>query len=336
MSLLENKRYIIEYIWIDESIRSQTKIIKKKPLSINDIPNINIEKNNIELILKPCKIFKDPFRLEDNILVLCDCYNIDNTPYITNTRILAKKIFKKNVNDDPLFKLEQEYVIFNKENNQPIGWPSNGYPNKQGQYYCGIGNKNAFGRKIAEAHYKACLYAGINITGINAEVMPGQWKYKIGICDGIISSDHLWISRYILERISEDYNIYISFDPKPIKGDWNGSGCHIKYSTNNMRIFNEDNSYNNIINAINKLKLNHNEHIKVYGINNENRLLGKLNTSKYNKFTYDINNKSASVCIPYKTYNNKCGYFEDRRPGSNIDPYIVTSKIFETTCLKKK
>lgn len=44
----------------------------------------------------------------------------------------------------------------------------------QGPYYCGIGVDKAFGRDIVDAHYKACLYAGINISGINGEVMPGQ------------------------------------------------------------------------------------------------------------------------------------------------------------------
>jgi len=44
----------------------------------------------------------------------------------------------------------------------------------QGPYYCGIGANKAFGRDIVDSHYKACLYAGINISGINGEVMPGQ------------------------------------------------------------------------------------------------------------------------------------------------------------------
>lgn len=47
----------------------------------------------------------------------------------------------------------------------------------QGPYYCGAGADKAFGRDIVNSHYKACLYAGINISGINGEVMPGQVQY---------------------------------------------------------------------------------------------------------------------------------------------------------------
>ena len=59
----------------------------------------------------------------------------------------------------------------------------------QGPYYCSIGTENAFGRAVCEAHYKCCLYAGINISGINGEVMPGQWEYQVGPCTGIESGD---------------------------------------------------------------------------------------------------------------------------------------------------
>jgi glutamine synthetase len=75
-----------------------------------------------------------------------------------------------------------------------------------------------------ESHYRACLAAGIKISGINAEVLPGQWEYQIGPCTGIESGDHSWIARYIMHRVCEDYGVVVSFDPKPIPGDWNGSG----------------------------------------------------------------------------------------------------------------
>jgi glutamine synthetase len=48
----------------------------------------------------------------------------------------------------------------------------------KGPYYCGNGADKAFGRDIVNSHYKACLYAGINISGVNGEVMPGQVKKK--------------------------------------------------------------------------------------------------------------------------------------------------------------
>ena len=48
-----------------------------------------------------------------------------------------------------------------------------------GPYYCGVGANKVYGRDVVEAHYRACLYAGINISGTNAEVMPAQWEYQV-------------------------------------------------------------------------------------------------------------------------------------------------------------
>lgn len=139
--------------------------------------------------------------------------------------------------DKPLFGLEQEYTLMDRDG-WPFGWPKGGYPQPQGPYYCGIGACLALGRDLVEAHYKACLYAGVNIRGTNAEVMPAQWEYQVGPCEGIDAGDQLWMSRYLLMRIAEEFGIQVSFDPKPISGDWNGAGCHTNFSTLKMR---EDN-----------------------------------------------------------------------------------------------
>ena len=70
---------------------------------------------------------------------------------------------------------------------------------------------------MVEAHYRARLYAGVNISGTNAEVMPAQWEFQIGPCEGIEMGDDLWMSRYLLHRVAEDFGLLVTMDPKPMK-----------------------------------------------------------------------------------------------------------------------
>jgi glutamine synthetase len=242
---------------------------------------------------------------------------------------MANEIFNKKLDEKPWFGLEQEYFI--QDDGFDTIWMRSP---PQGKYYCGVGNENAIHRKIAELHLKHCISAGINIAGINAEVAPQQWEYQIGICEGIEAGDHLWMARYLLERIGEEYNVNINLSPKPLKGDWNGSGCHTNYSTENMRNGTNSKTGLDYINeAVIRLSETHEEHMKVYGLGNEERMTGEYETADFNKFSDGIANRGASLRRGHDTIKNKKGYFEDRRPSSNCDPYLVTSIIFKTTCL---
>lgn len=178
-------------------------------------------------------------------------------------------------------------------------------------------------------HYKACLYAGVKISGTNAEVMPGQWEFQIGPCQGISMGDHLWMARYLIQRIAEDFNVDVSFAPK-LFADWNGSGCHTNYSTKTMRAGTGGMKY--IEDMMVKLAAKHVLHLSIYGEGNEKRLTGHHETSSMHKFSYGVGNRAASVRIPTSTMHaNGMGYIEDRRPSSNMDPYVVCAMIADTT-----
>jgi glutamine synthetase len=217
---------------------------------------------------------------------------------------------------------------------RPLGWPEKGLPSPQGMYYCSAGAQNAFGRQIAETHLRICINAGLKIAGINAEVAPGQWEFQCGIARGMELGDHLWVARYLLNRVGEIMHAEVNIQPKPInvKG-WNGSGCHCNYSTKSTR---SEGGYEVIKEHCKRLEEAHKSHIQVYGRDNHLRLSGKYETSSMDKFSYGVANRAASVRIPVGTESEKKGYYEDRRPASNMDPYVVSAILVDTTVLKGK
>ncbi|CDO58073.1 hypothetical protein DV451_000560 [Geotrichum candidum] len=336
LSLPQKGAIMAEYIWIDgtNNIRSKCKTLYEKPSSPADLPEWNFDGSsteqapgdNSDIYLRPVAIYPDPLRLGDNIIVLAECYNSDGTPNGTNYRHECAKLMDAHSGAEIWFGIEQEYTLFDNLGN-PYGWPAGGFPAPQGPYYCGVGNGKVYCRDIVEAHYKACLAAGITISGINAEVMPSQWEYQVGPCPGIAMGDELTVSRYLLHRVAEDFGVTISFHPKPLKGDWNGAGCHTNVSTKEMRA---EGGIAAIEEAIGKLAKRHKEHIAVYGEDNDQRLTGRHETASATTFSYGVANRGCSVRIPRSVAKEGKGYFEDRRPASNIDPYLVTGIIVET------
>jgi len=332
----------VEYVWIggNNELRSKTKVIWNDVSTLTDIPEWNYDGSSTEqasgmdseVIIKPRAMFKDPFRGLPHKLVMCDTYTPQGEPLSNNNRVWANSVFDSNLEQEPWFGLEQEYFLIHPTTNLPIGFNED---KQQGQFYCSVGAQNAFGRTIAEEHLQCCVYAGIKISGINAEVAPGQWEFQIGPCVGIEEGDHLWMARYLLQRVAETHNLSVDFEPKPLQGDWNGSGCHTNYSTKYMREGHGDKTGLSFIeDAIHKLSLKHQEHMNVYGSGNDLRMTGEHETASYDVFSHGIANRGASVRIGYANYNNKKGYFEDRRPSSNCDPYLVTGMIFKTTFLE--
>ncbi|KAI9750207.1 MAG: glutamate--ammonia ligase [Lichina confinis] len=327
---------LAEYIWIDgqNGVRSKTKTLTSAPSSIDDLPEWNFDGSstgqapggNSDVYLRPVAMYPDPFRQRDNVLVLCECWDSDGSPNKFNFRHECNRLMEAHKERQTWFGLEQEYTLFDSLD-KVYGWPKGGFPGPQGPYYCGVGCGKVFCRDIVEAHYKACLYAGIKISGINAEVMPAQWEFQVGPCEGIEMGDQLWLARFLLHRVAEEFGAKISFHPKPIPGDWNGAGLHTNVSSEETR---GPGGIKHIEAAMEKLEKRHREHIEVYGSDNALRMTGQHETAALDSFTYGVANRGASVRIPRSVAKEGRGYFEDRRPASNADPYQITGIIVET------
>jgi glutamine synthetase len=327
----------LEYLWLDgctpTQIRSKTKVVKE--FGTNEEPpvwgfdgssTLQAEGSDSDCVLKPVRVYPNPLDTDSSI-VLCEVWNVDDTPHETNTRRKLEETLVDLCYDiDEWVGFEQEYTLF--ENGRPLGWPviELGEPEPQGDYYCG---RNV-GESIMRKHMNACIQAGISICGTNAEVMLGQWEYQIGAGGSIHMSDDLWVARWLMERICEHYELSVSLHPKPIEGDWNGAGCHTNFSTGIMR--EEMGGMAEILNACLKLKDTHKEHIKVYGQDNEQRLTGEHETCSIEEFRYGVSDRGASIRIPWQVEKDGRGYLEDRRPSSNCDPYIVSQKLIQTIC----
>jgi glutamine synthetase len=176
-----------EYIWVDgteptKKLRSKTKILP----DAKDVPDWGFDGSSTnqaeghasDCILRPVFVCPDPIRGGDNILVLNEVFDAEGKPHKTNTRALLRNVAEKHAAQEAWYGMEQEYTMF--RNNRPLGWPEGGYPAPQGPFYCGVGADELFGRSIVEKHMDACLQAGLKLSGINAEVMPGQWEFQIG------------------------------------------------------------------------------------------------------------------------------------------------------------
>jgi glutamine synthetase len=278
-----------------------------------------------DCVLKPVFSCPDPLRGGDDILVMSEVLLTNMTPHPTNTRSLLVPVAEKYAKHEPLFGIEQEYNLFKE--GRPYGFPAGGFPAPQGFYYCGVGADEVFGREVVEEHLDACLVAGLGLSGINAEVMPGQWEFQVGPLSPLDVSDQMWMARWLLYRIAEDYGIAATIDPKPVKGDWNGAGAHTNFSTKSMR-----SSYPPILAACEALGKKAAEHVEQYGHGIEDRLTGEHETAPWNEFSYGVSDRGASVRIPWQVEVDQKGYIEDRRPNANMDPYIVTRLITDTVC----
>jgi glutamine synthetase len=326
--------YRAEYIWIDgqkptAKLRSKTKIVPdgaEPPIwGFDGSSTEQAPGDSSDCVLRPVLVKPDPIRGGDDVLVMAEVLNTDLTPHESNTRAACVAAAEKYAEHDAWFGIEQEYTFF--KDGRPHGWPVGGFPAPQGGYYCGVGADEIWGRDVVETHTRACLDAGIAISGTNAEVMIGQWEFQIGPLGPVEVADELWMARWLLYRIAEDHDISAHLTPKPVQGDWNGAGAHTNFSTKEMR-----ENYDAIIAACEALGKNADLHIQNYGAGIEERLTGLHETAPWTEYHYGVSDRGASVRIPWQVAKEGKGYIEDRRPNANMDPYVVTRLITETVC----
>ena len=331
-------KHKLEYIWLDgykptQSLRSKTKIESDFSGKLEDAGEWNFDGSSTEqasgddsdTLLKPVALYPDPDRFGGNgWLVMCEVLNADGTPHESNGRATI-------TDDDEgfWFGFEQEYTLIDPDTNLPLGFPKNGYPGPQGPYYTSVGTRNAVGRDIVDEHLHLCLEAGINVEGINAEVMMGQWEFQVFAKGAGNAGDEIWMARYIMERTGEKYGVAIDWHPKPVKGDWNGSGMHANFSNGAMRDQGGKEMMTKICETFGE---NIDRHISVYGADNDQRLTGLHETQAIDKFSYGEHDRGASIRIPVNTIQDDWkGRLEDRRPASNGDPYKIAAAIIQTT-----
>jgi glutamine synthetase len=307
--------YILEYIWIDGRGNLRSKYRTAYPKfdssyagmgSDNYIPvehwNYDDGSNN-DIVLVPVAHYANPFFEPGRaFLILCDTRRDDGAPTETSFRRDAEKVFESGGRKiNPWFSIEQKYLITHSE---VVNFAQ--HDEESQRYCCGVGSRATTLRKLAEKHYEYCLHAGLKISGINAEVAPSQWEFQIGSCSGISAGDELWVARYILHKLSEEFGVCISFQLAPVSVP--PSTLNTKFSTEYSR---DKNGLKYIYNYIDRLskKCSHDA-----------------------GFAAADRGASANIRIPNSVLKAGCGYLEDRRPASDADPYQVIASIFSTAC----
>ena len=290
--VLIHDSYILEYVWIDGYGNLRSKYRTAYPCfdSMGDAVcahNWNYDDGgggafSEEIVLVPVAHFSNPFFEPGRaFFILCDTYRADGIPTDTNFRCHALTAFSKGLDPDlrPWFRIKQDCAV-------------------------GVGVGVGTLRKLAEKHYEYCLQAGLQIGGINADVAPNRWEFRIGPCCGLDAGDELWVARYILHKLGQEFGVCISFKPEVVSTKLNTT-----FSTEETR-----------------------EKIKG-GLKRIYKYIDRLSKKNiHNDPEFALGAATTEIRIPTSVLKAGCGYFEDRRPPSDDDPYRVIAAIFITAC----
>ena len=350
----------VTYVWNDgrtDRTKSKSRVLSHVPVTAADVPvwgfgmviqdPVSGKPVAADHFLRPIRLYKDPFRGGSNRIVLCDTLDESGSaPASYNTRVALKEIADAVADShEPWIGIEQEYVLmesglgYDSTGQRPLGWPVSGFPDRDSlyEYMHGVGGDVVIGREIHESAYRAALYAGVGVFGENSEAMPAQWEFQVGPSDPLKCADDIWMLRFILARTAESFRSCLCIQPRAVEGKgWLGTGMHVNVSTRGTRV--EGQGMQAIKAAIEKLAPAHQEYLRLCdreeGRANARRLVSPyLSAGRPEEFTSGIANRRASVRIPQACVNATAGYFEDRRPAGNADPYRVIQHLLRTICL---
>jgi len=277
--------------------------------------------HDFECILRPVRVYRDPLRGDGHHIVLCEVCDSGGNTHESNRRALLRAAINA-VGDDvaPWLGYEQKYTLY--RHGRSRGYLENGIPALDQTHYCGVGCQRVFGRDIAEAHAKACMTAGILLTGINADRIPGRWEFQLGYrgiegeaCDALSVADDLWLARYLLNLVGEQHCVHASFASTPGQGDRGDARMHVNFSTAYTR--DPRCGLSAIQTIVNTLESRRHDHIAKYSNHPQPRYLTAHAACE------SKTQGGSLLCIPLQVANKGYGYLKDRRPAANADPYQI-------------
>ncbi|CAN8032554.1 unnamed protein product [Ixodes persulcatus] len=340
----------VTYVFVDgtlENVRAKTRTLDFEPKTAKDCPEWTYcalgtyqwadAGAKSEMFLVPVALFRDPFLKGRNKLVLCETLLHDRRPPETNTRWSCDKAMKEAANEDPWFGIEQEYVLLDADK-IPLGWPKdNNVIRPLGKWSMKMISTLIVTKERLHysGHVQIIQKKVVKLLSIDAKSNWSKWEYQVGPLSGVQAADHLWMSRYILHRVAEEFGVIVSFDPKPFQSnELCGSGGHINFSTRQMR---DDGGIEYILEALKKLEVKSELHLTNYdpqkGKSNSRRLNAGMLATPSEDFTADKCSRLSSIRVPRLVVEAGKGYLEDRRPGANVEPYRATETLVKTVCL---